>query len=96
MASNLYYYREALGTEGAGGQDGWVKYQLLSDQVEVGRGNDLYEWSVLYTPTLTLVNSGSVTIGDGVDNIAGAGEAYEFRFIIYTDINRRWWLEPSC
>lgn len=78
LNTNFAQYSEPLGTTGQFGFDGWVQYNSDSDPIPVGVGNKLWEWSQLYSPTLTIINSGLPTIGDGVDNVADAGEAITF------------------
>lgn len=81
--SNFGTYNEPTGTTGMGGYDGWVDYTQVTDNIDVGVGNKLWEWDQFYVPTLTIVNKGEPTIGDGDnDNISGT-ETITFP-VVYT------------
>lgn len=76
--TNFATYNEALGTTGQNGLDGWEKYNLTTDPIEVGVGNKLWEWNQFYNPTLTIVNKGLPTIGDGGNDAISGTETIAF------------------
>ncbi len=75
---NFGYYHEPSGTQGPSGFDGWVNYTKDADPVPVGVGNKLWEWDFLYDPTLTIINKGLPTIGDGADSTIIGTEVINF------------------
>ena len=77
--TNIANYSEPLGTTGQNGLDGWVDFTSNTDNFNVGEGKKLWLWNFDYgLGEQVIINTGAPVIGDGADNIAGAGEAYSF------------------
>ena len=76
--TNIGTYSEPLGTTGANGLDGWVNFTSNANPLVNGKGMKLWLWADDYVSEVKIINSGHPVIGNGVDNIAGSGEVFNF------------------
>ena len=65
---NVWTYNESLGTNGAGGTEGWTPYQNLSDPIPMGPGTRIYTWSQFMHSDVIIDNKGLPFTGDGTAN----------------------------
>ncbi|NJN26983.1 MAG: T9SS type A sorting domain-containing protein [Cyclobacteriaceae bacterium] len=76
--TNIGTYNENLGTTGARGVDGWENFTSMTNDVDVATGMKLWLWTKEYATEQVIINKGLPVIGDGIDNVAGNPETYNF------------------
>lgn len=82
--TNIGTYSEPTGTTGENGVDGWVDFTSTANPLVVGVGMKLWQWDNNYATEQVIENKGLPVIGNGLDNIAGAGEEYTFPTASFT------------